>query len=338
MAELPYLIAVTAGMLAVLNPCGFALLPGYLALLVSRDEQIARDEHGRPPGMLASLGRALATTAAMTSGFVLVFAGFGLIVAPLALTVEPYLPWVTVVIGVALVGLGAWLLTGRELTLLLPKPSPGRPTRSLRWALNYGLSYAVASLSCTIAPFLALTTSALRSTSFLGVIGIFLAYAAGMGLVIGVLTVGVALARDGIATRLRAALPYVNRAGGALLLLAGAYVTYYGFFEIRVLSGNTARDPIVGAATQVQAQLQRWLDSTVAPLLDGPLLWVVIGVVVAAILASVAAWLRRRATPAEATPTEAEPAADTAEPTASAEPAGRTEPTASATAPRGDGG
>ncbi|WP_160050420.1 MULTISPECIES: cytochrome c biogenesis CcdA family protein [unclassified Nocardiopsis] len=257
MSQLPYAIALVAGMLAVLNPCGFALLPGYLALLVASEEDRPGDGgHGR----WRSLGRALGTTAAMTAGFVAVFAGFGLLVTPLALSVERYLPWVTVVLGVALVALGAWLLSGREIVLLLPKPTPGRPVRSLRWAAVYGTTYAVASLSCTIGPFLALTTSALRSTSVLGVLGMFGAYAAGMGLVVGVVTVATALARDSVAARLRRALPYVTRAGGALLVLAGGYVAYYGWYELRVFSGGATADPVIDAATRLQAELLRLLE------------------------------------------------------------------------------
>ncbi|KOX16486.1 cytochrome c biogenesis CcdA family protein [Nocardiopsis sp. NRRL B-16309] len=258
MSQLPYAIALVAGMLAALNPCGFAMLPGYLALLVA-----SGDDDAAGATAVASwrpLARALATTAAMTAGFTAVFVAFGLLVVPLALSLERHLPWATVVIGAALVVLGAWLLAGRKVGFLLPRPSPGRPVRSLRWAAAYGVTYAVASLSCTIGPFLALTTSALRSTSPLGMLGVFVVYAAGMGLVIGTLTVAVALARDSVAHRLRRALPYVTRAGGALLVLAGAYVAYYGWFELRVLSGAADTDPVVDTAVRWQAELARLLQ------------------------------------------------------------------------------
>ncbi|MQA85753.1 MAG: cytochrome c biogenesis protein CcdA [Streptosporangiales bacterium] len=256
----PYAIALAAGMLAAVNPCGFALLPTYLALLIAD----TTPRHPSHSGAQArAIGRALAATGAMTAGFVAVFTGFGLVVAPLALSVERYLPWVTVAIGIALVGLGGWLLAGREVVLLVPKPRPGRPARSLRWAAAYGVTYAITSLSCTVAPFLALTTAALRSGSIAAGVAVFVAYAAGMGIIVGVLGLSAALARDGLAARLRRALPYVNRAGGALLVLAGAYVAYYGWYEIRVLSGSNeaAEDAVVGTATQIQSALTRWLDT-----------------------------------------------------------------------------
>lgn len=272
----PYAIAIAAGMLAAVNPCGFVLLPTYLALLVA-------DGTARPPrGSSGAVGRALIATGAMTTGFVAVFTVFGLVVTPLALSVERYLPWATVVIGIALIGLGGWLLAGREIPLMVPKLRLGRPARSLRWATTYGVTYAIASLSCTVAPFLALTTASLRSGSIPAGIAVFVAYGVGMGLVVGVLSVSTALARDGLAARLRRALPYVNRAGGGLLILAGAYVAYYGWYEIRVFSGAAANDPVVGAATRIQSTLTRWLsDIGAGPIAVALVLLAAAGVVLA---------------------------------------------------------
>ena len=105
MSDAPLALALAAGMLAAVNPCGFALLPAYLSFL------IAGDGGGRGAAVL----RALGTTAAMTTGFVLVFGLFGLVVAPVAGSVQRHLPWVTIGVGLLLVGLGGWLLAGRLL-------------------------------------------------------------------------------------------------------------------------------------------------------------------------------------------------------------------------------
>ncbi|WP_116244613.1 cytochrome c biogenesis CcdA family protein [Nocardiopsis sp. FIRDI 009] len=292
MEQLPYAIALTAGVLAVLNPCGFAMLPGYVGLLVSSTD-------GHPGGRLRTLGRALATTAAMTGGFTAVFALFGAAVVPLAMSVEQHLPWATLVIGAALVGLGIWLLTGREVGILLPRPAPGRPTRSLRWAAVYGATYAIASLSCTVAPFLALTTSATASGGVLGLLGVFAVYALGMALVIGVLTVSVALARDAVTTHLRRALPYVTRAGGALLVVAGAYVAYYGWFELRVLAGTAGADPVVETVVRWQGELSRLLQGAGA-------LWLLAALAVPVLGAVVGAHRTRRSRAAERNRSEEE--------------------------------
>ncbi len=243
----PYAIALAAGTVAALNPCGFAMLPAYLALLVAPD-----GTSGAGP----AVGRALRMTAAMTAGFVGVFAVFAAVVVPLSLALERYLPWVTVVIGMALVGLGFWLLSGRHLLLRAPSVG-GAPTTSLRSMVVYGVAYATASLSCTIGPFLAVATSTTRVDTLLGGVAVVLVFALGMGLVVGILAVAVALAREGFVGRMRRALPYVNRVSGALLVVAGLYVAYYGWYELRVFSGDVSGDPVVDTALKVQSVLAR---------------------------------------------------------------------------------
>jgi cytochrome c biogenesis protein CcdA len=254
MTDVPVLLALTAGMVAALNPCGFALLPAYLTLVVAQG--------GQNTSRSSAVGRALTMSAAMTTGFVAVFGAFGLVAVPLALSLERYLPWTTIVIGIALVGLGVYLLTGRELLLNTPKLAGAAPGRTLRSMVLYGVAYAVASLSCTIGPFLAITTSTFRSQSVLSGVSVFVLYGIGMGLVVGVLAVAVALAQKGFVARFRQATPYISRFSGVLLVLAGAYVAYYGYYEIQVFSGAQADDPIVGAFTSVQANVANWVAGT----------------------------------------------------------------------------
>lgn len=236
--------ALLAGTLAAVNPCGFAMLPGYLALVVTGEGRAAR------------VGRALLASAMMTAGFAVVFGVFGLISTPIRGTLQSYLPIVTVVVGALLVIMGGLLFAGRDLFLLLPKPKRGAPTTRITSMLGYGVAFAIASLSCSIGPFLAAAGIALRRGDPFA----FLAYAAGMGLVVAVLAVAAALASTAVADRMRQLLPYVGRIGGALLVLTGAYVGYYGLYELRLYHADgDPSDPIVDAAGQVQQTLSDWL-------------------------------------------------------------------------------
>jgi len=245
-------LAFGAGLLAALNPCGFAMLPAYLALVV-RGEDVDRR---------AAVARAVTATAAMAAGFLAVFGGFGVLTVSAAATVQRYLPYVTVVIGIVLVALGIWLLAGREITML------GGAARGARWAptarlgsmFTYGISYAVASLSCTVGPFLAVTATALRGGSVLGGMAVYVAYAAGFTLVVGVLAVAAALASSAAVDRMRRIVPYVNRISGALLLVVGIYVGYYGLYEIRLFAGNgNPEDPVIAAAGRLQGAIAGWV-------------------------------------------------------------------------------
>ncbi|MDZ7885451.1 MAG: cytochrome c biogenesis protein CcdA [Mycobacterium sp.] len=281
--------AMAAGLVAALNPCGFALLPGYLALVVA-------GEGDAPPSRVAAVGRALTATVVMAAGFLVVFGSFALILAPFTAVIQQYLPVVTVVIGSALVLLGVWMLSGREVTLLLPKSRRGAPTARLGSMFGYGVAYAVASLSCTIGPFLAVTGSTFRTGSVLGGVVAYLAYAAGMALLVGVLATAIALAASPVTAWLRGATSYLTRIGGALLLAAGAYVAYYGFYELRVIRGGGAADPIIEAA----ARVQQALSSAVGALGILPIVAILVGIVGAAALFG---WWRvvgRRRRPADA--------------------------------------
>lgn len=125
---------------------------------------------------------------------------------------------------------------------------------------GFGAAYAVASLGCTVGPFLAIVVSTFRAGGLAAGVGLFVAYAAGLGLVVGVAAMAVAMARSSVIGRMRRLAPIISRAGGAVVVLAGGYVAYYGLFELRVLGGGDPVDPIVTAAGRVQGWLANSLD------------------------------------------------------------------------------
>jgi cytochrome c biogenesis protein CcdA len=280
-AEVPFGVALAAGVLAAVNPCGFALLPAYVSLLIVGDA-------GTPLRPVAALGRALALTAAMTAGFVAVFGVFGLLAAPAADWLTQRLPWLTIVIGIVLVGLGAWMAAGRQITSPVPKLSRAPELRgSFGSMFVFGVSFAIASLGCTIGPFLGVVVASFTSRSPAAGIGLFLAYAAGMALVVGAVAVAVALAQQTVVGRLRRAAPILGRSAGALMIAAGAYVAWYGWYELRILADPTTTDIVIDTA----ARLQTWLSSTVDRV--GPAGLAIVLLATAAATAAVVARRRR---------------------------------------------
>ncbi len=265
-------LAFTAGGLAALNPCGFALLPAYLSLVVlPQEEAVAASAVERSGGGAllavrqsgAAVSRALVATALMTAGFVLVFGAFGLLVQPLVSGVQEYLPYVTAVTGVLLVAVGGYLVSGRQLQL--PAIHLRRAAGHGAWAtFGYGVVYALASLTCTVGPFLAIVVTSLRSDEVVDGIGLFVTYAAGMGAVVGVAAIAVALASGVLVGRMRRAGRLLPRATGVLLVVIGAYVAWYGVWEVRVLGGADPADPVVDTALEIQ----RWLSDRVRSVLS----------------------------------------------------------------------
>ena len=274
-------VAVGAGMLAAVNPCGFALLPAYVSLLLAGSDSLSRP---------AAAGRAVALSVAMTSGFAGVFAVFGLVISPVAGQLQRHLPWFTVVLGVTLALIGVWLAAGRSLSLprlaRSPRAKGARPLTRSFWSMaGFGASYAIASISCTIAPFLAVVVGGFRSGSVLEGLALFVAYAVGMGLVVGTLALATVFASPATVGRLRGAGRWAPRAAGGLLAVAGAYVAYYGWWELRVLAGGDPGDPVIEAAARFQQQLAGLVDAV------GPIGWLTAGLLL--LLAVLA--IRRRA-------------------------------------------
>jgi cytochrome c-type biogenesis protein len=73
----PYALALNAGMLATVNPCGFALLPAYLGAFLSTQGEQSR---------VSAVRRGLLVSLTVTLGFVVVFAVFGAVITPLAIS------------------------------------------------------------------------------------------------------------------------------------------------------------------------------------------------------------------------------------------------------------
>ncbi|GAA2660211.1 cytochrome c biogenesis CcdA family protein [Paractinoplanes durhamensis] len=253
------LLALAAGMLGAVNPCGFALLPAYLSVLLVGD----------PASPGRAVVRALRCTLSLTLGYVVVFGTFGLALTPIAGELQPRLPWLTVVLGLVLAGLGVRLTLGFSL------PSWGVRAPVLTgstWSMVvFGMAYAIASLGCAVGPFLALVATSLTTATLLDGVLLFIAYAAGMGLVVGVTAVTVALLRSSLITRARPLLAVVPRLGGAILVISGGYVAYYGWYELRLARNLriAGSDPVVEAATALQQWLAGWVSYLgVVPLLS----------------------------------------------------------------------
>ena len=293
MIEVPFAFALAAGMAAALNPCGFAMLPAYLTYFVGTGDAES--------GTAKSISRALLVSLVLTAGFVVVFGIFGLVTTPFAISIEQHLPWVTIVIGIGLAGLGIAMLAGKQVMLTTPKFNRGGGERELPSMFLFGVSYAVASLSCTIGPFLAVMTSTFRSANYASGVLAFVTYGVGMGLLISILTLAVALTQTSVVTLIRRAMPYVTRVSGGFLVLAGLYVAWYGWWEVRINRGEFVDDPIANVGETVRDNVNQWINDVGATPLAG---WI-FGALLVAIPAST---LMRRRRGGEGPPPDSAPA------------------------------
>lgn len=224
---LPFGYAYGAGMVSAVNPCGFAMLPVYLTLYLG-----AEDSEFRTRSLSFRLFKSIWITSVVTAGFGLLFGLVGSLVSLGGSFLMGVMPWLSVIIGICLVLLGVWILLGRTLSLhFLHHLSSGigdpRDISVLGFFL-FGLAFGATSLSCTLPIFLLVVGGSLTAGDFVGGILQFTSYVLGMGSVLLVLTLGIAVIKEGVVVgALRRMLPYVQKVSAIFLIAGGTYIIYY---------------------------------------------------------------------------------------------------------------
>lgn len=244
-------LAFLAGVLAAFNPCGFVLLPAYLTSIILGEEIQGN--------RWAADFRAIKFSVGMTLGFIGVFGSFALLLSSISTSIERYLPFFTLIVGFFLIVISVFLIMGKSLILRkLANPNIA-PTRGWFSQIGYGVSFALASLSCTVGPFLAITAAAISKGNVLSTFTLFTTYAVGMGSVVLLLALLVVTARLGLITKLKRSQGKISRFSGYFLLTVGFYEAWYGWYEIRILRGSNSSDPVVSFVTSLQSKVTQWL-------------------------------------------------------------------------------
>ncbi|MCX8103646.1 MAG: hypothetical protein N3E42_04310 [Candidatus Bipolaricaulota bacterium] len=206
-------LALGAGVVAFFNPCGFALLPSYVAhyLGSGSSAKATASERWWQRGL-----HGLALGGAVSAGFFTVFLALGIAISLVGTAIGAYFPWAVMLVGLGLIALGTFTLAGRELTLALPlpvrSPSPPTPLPSERkgpgvrdyffYYYLYGIGYAIASCGCTLPIFMIYVVGPALTTSLVTGILNFFAYASGMTLMMLLLSLSIAYSKGSLERRL----------------------------------------------------------------------------------------------------------------------------------------
>jgi len=264
------------GLVAAVNPCAFVLLPAYLMYFLGIEA-----ERGGPAR--ASVQRALAVAAAVSSGFMLVFVAAGVISNFFTTWLDRNAKYATAVIGAGLIVLGAAMLFGYRLPLTTPNVSGAGRDRTLRSMFVYGIAYAVASLGCTIGLFAA--TAFAAPDSFGAGVANVVAFGLGMALIVTALTVSLAFANQALVGLLRSASRHVEMVAAAFVILSGAYLLRY-FWVVDV---NEDSDSVTTAVERLQNRILVKLNDN----------WPVVALVLAAVVVAAVAFVALRRRPDE---------------------------------------
>ena len=264
MMEALLITSFAAGMVATVNPCGFAMLPAYLGYFVGASPDTA----GSP-----AVRRALTVSALMSVGFILVFGTAGLLLTLGVRAIIDYLPWLAGLVGAGMVILGIRTFRGSYLALDI---GGGKVDRSS--VLRFGVSYGLASLSCTLPIFLALIAGTFARSSVIEGVLAFVFYALGMSLVITAITVTITLGQDRLVKLVRNSARFVNKVSGVLLTLAGLFIIWYWATVLSSGAAALGSTPAVRSVDRLSASITGFVADR--PLVTAAVLaMVVLGVV-----------------------------------------------------------
>jgi cytochrome c-type biogenesis protein len=183
--------ALSAGMVAFLNPCGFALLPSYISHYLGGRAHLRRERWWERALQGLALG------GAVSAGFFTVFLLLGIAVSLVGTALGAYFPWAAMLLGLGLMALGIFTLGGRELALPLSFQVRSS-SQGLLFYYLYGISYAIASCGCTLPIFMIYVVRPIFTVGPLNGLLNFIAYALGMTLMMLLLSVSIAYSKGSL--------------------------------------------------------------------------------------------------------------------------------------------
>ena len=220
---LPVGYAFGAGMVASVNPCGFFMLPAYIAYYLG----LVNESYITLP-LAQRLGRSMVVAGITSCGFMVVFGILGFLTAVSGSIVTRYFPETGLLIGIGMIGIGTWLLlTRKSMGIMATSRVFVVPKKTAFNVFSFGMAYAVASLSCTLPIFLVVVGSAFASDGITSSLWQFSAYALGMSSVLIIVTIGAAFFRSFVISGFRRISQYSSLISSLLLIFAGSYIIYY---------------------------------------------------------------------------------------------------------------
>lgn len=213
-------LALSAGMVTAFNPCGVALLPAFLSVLLTVDASERR-----------LWWRGARAGVAMTAGFVLIFGLAGLVVTSLGRILYVLAPLTSTVVAVILLA-GAWRFwRGGAIPGVAALGS-----RTAQWVqaarpgalLLYGISYGLVSLTCSLPVFLAVAVTGFHQSVGVGLMR-YGVYALGMGLIVTGLAVLTVTARKMADAAVAAVAPLIPKLSAVVMALGSLYLFWYWF-------------------------------------------------------------------------------------------------------------
>jgi cytochrome c biogenesis protein CcdA len=217
-------LAFSAGMASFFSPCATAMLPAFASLYLGSGNQSV--------GFYRRLSKGVIFGLVATLGFVALYVSAGTIISVAGRQVASFIPYLSVLIGLALAVIGVSMLVGKSIMLpslpLISSISVSTGSEmTTKNVFGYGLVFGTTSLGCTLPIFLSVVIASLASGGIYNGVFTFFLYALGKGLLMTFFTTSLAVSKEVIVNKMNYWLPKMKKLSSVILIVAGSYVVYY---------------------------------------------------------------------------------------------------------------
>ncbi|MCI4358294.1 MAG: redoxin domain-containing protein [Thermoplasmata archaeon] len=240
-----FALAAIAGVTTFFSPCAFPMFPGYMSLFLGLNTREGASPAASAGSYQGAARRAVFAGSITALGMILVFLIIGTALVFAASLISGYIPDLQILVGVALVALGALLLTNLQYWRIIT-PLQGlwyrlggkRPEVVLAGStaasgrgfhlklFSYGMGYAAAAAGC-VAPVIFSAIIAGLALGLLGGIINILIYSLTAALLMITVTVLLSLAGQKFVNQLKAFTPVIKKVSSVVLIVVGVYLIYF---------------------------------------------------------------------------------------------------------------
>ena len=200
----------TAGVLVLLSPCGYALIPGYISYHLGSEVSVSRALQG---GLISTIG------------LVAVFSILGLGSFLISGLIKPYLTLLTVFSAVVVIILGGLILSGFSFPSTFLRLG-GSSKRGMTGFFVFGIAYGLGAAGCTAPVFFSVILIGMLDGGVFGGFLTFTLYALGVGIPLIITSILVATAKRPLISKISGLTPKLFRFSGVVMILVGIYLIY----------------------------------------------------------------------------------------------------------------
>ena len=221
MTDIPVLYAFSAGMLATINPCGFVMLPAFIAYQLGLGNA--------SQSIVIRLANSIIISLMVSAGFITLFGIIGFMISMGGAFIINAFPWFGLAAGISLSFLGLYAILAKKKIGFVRASQFQGPSKvsNVKEYYLFGISYGLASLSCTLPIFLVVVASAITVKGVVPGFIQFITYGLGMGFIFAGITISTVFFKTATANKLRPLMTNLDLIGSIALVGAGLYLIHY---------------------------------------------------------------------------------------------------------------